>query len=73
MRVWPGLIGLIVLLVGSFPVQSSDLVHFRAAGLERFDEAPDLPNLSLPDPDGTPVALRSLRGKVVLLNFWTTW
>ncbi len=62
-------------LLGGFvlPAQGSNLAHFQAAEIERFEDNPELPNLSLPDLDGKPVSLRSLRGKVILLNFWTTW
>ncbi len=62
-------------LFGSFvlPAQGSTFTYFQAAELERFEDAPELPNLSLPDLDGKPVSLRALRGKVILLNFWTTW
>jgi len=31
------------------------------------------PDFTVPDPDRGPVSLNSLRGKVVLLNFWATW
>lgn len=31
------------------------------------------PDFTLKDLSGNPVALSSLRGKVVLLNFWATW
>ncbi len=31
------------------------------------------PDFRLPDLDGGEVALASLRGKVVLVNFWATW
>lgn len=31
------------------------------------------PNIELPGPDGKPFSLKSLRGKVVLLDFWASW
>lgn len=31
------------------------------------------PDFTLPDLDGKPVSLSSLKGKVVLVNFWATW
>jgi thiol-disulfide isomerase/thioredoxin len=36
-------------------------------------ERPEIPPFTAPDLDGTPVSLASLRGKVVLINFWATW
>lgn len=31
------------------------------------------PEINLNDPDGKPIALSSLKGKVVLLDFWASW
>ncbi|QEC52939.1 peroxiredoxin [Anseongella ginsenosidimutans] len=31
------------------------------------------PEILLPDPDGKEIALSSLRGKVVLVDFWASW
>lgn len=31
------------------------------------------PEINLNSPDGTPIALSSLKGKVVLLDFWASW
>jgi cytochrome oxidase Cu insertion factor (SCO1/SenC/PrrC family) len=31
------------------------------------------PAFSLPDLNGTPVRLADLRGRIVMLYFWTTW
>ena len=31
------------------------------------------PELVLPDPDGTPVSLSSLKGSMVLIDFWAAW
>ncbi|MCC6818614.1 MAG: AhpC/TSA family protein, partial [Bacteroidia bacterium] len=39
-------------------------------GVEMGDMAPDI---DLPQPDGTTLKLSSLRGKVVLIDFWASW
>ena len=39
-------------------------------GLNIGDEAP---NLEFKNPDGSAVSLKSLRGKVVLIDFWASW
>jgi thiol-disulfide isomerase/thioredoxin len=31
------------------------------------------PEINLPDPKGTPIALSSLKGKYVLVDFWASW
>jgi len=36
-------------------------------------EAPPAPDFALIDLSGNEVSLSDLRGKPVLLNFWTTW
>jgi hypothetical protein len=53
--------------------QADDTTHFQAMGLVRFAEAVEFPPLSLPDLTGKEVQFQSVRGKVILLNFWTTW
>ena len=46
----------------------------RAAGvLTRWTGPPAAPLVDLFTPEGTPLTLASLRGKVVLVNFWATW
>ena len=42
----------------------------RIKGLAVGEEAPDF---TLNDPEGKPVALSSLRGKFVLIDFWASW
>ena len=42
----------------------------RVSGLSIGEEAPDF---TLNDPEGKPVALSSLRGKFVLIDFWASW
>src|SRR4029453_16205525 len=46
---------------------------FEAAQLERFPRAIPMPEVSLPDLEGQKMSLRSLKGQVVLMNFWSTW
>ena len=31
------------------------------------------PDLSMPDPNGTPISISSFRGKYVLVDFWASW
>jgi len=40
---------------------------------ESKDESKPEPELTLKDLDGKDVSLESLKGKVVLVNFWATW
>jgi hypothetical protein len=46
---------------------------FEAAQMERLPRPIPLPEISLPDLEGQKMSLRSLKGQVVLMNFWTTW
>ena len=63
----------LVMLPGVLPTQADDAAHFQAMSLVRFAEAVELPPISLPDLTGKEVRFHSFRGKVILLNFWTTW
>lgn len=40
---------------------------------KRLSVGYEAPELMLNDPDGKPIALSSLRGKVVLIDFWASW
>ena len=46
---------------------------FEAAQMERLPRPIPIPEVSLPDLEGQKTSLRSLKGQVVLMNFWTTW
>jgi hypothetical protein len=58
---------------GVVGAQGADSAPFQAMQLIPLSKVVALPNVSLPDLGERQVALRSFRGKVVLLNFWTTW
>lgn len=47
--------------------------HNRVEKMNRFRMGSEVPEISLPDPDGNVVPLSSLRGQVVLIDFWASW
>src|SRR5438874_689501 len=52
----------------------SDLAHAPAAGtVKLLKERTEIPAFSAPDLEGRVVSTATLRGKVVLINFWATW
>jgi len=46
---------------------------FETLRLTRLGGSDPAAEFSVSTPDGSPLALGALRGKVVLLNFWATW
>ncbi len=46
---------------------------FAPMEVQPYDPAKPAPAFALPDLQGNTVRLESLRSKVVLLYFWTTW
>ena len=48
-------------------------VRQQAKNNENLQIGKVAPEISLPNPDGTVVPLSSLRGKVVLIDFWAQW
>jgi thiol-disulfide isomerase/thioredoxin len=64
----------VVALIGAMGAQPKVSPSVAA---ESTDMAPEVgklaPTFSLATPEGAPVSLASLRGQVVLVNFWATW
>jgi cytochrome oxidase Cu insertion factor (SCO1/SenC/PrrC family) len=57
-------------LVGPALAEGPD---FKSMKIQAYQPPKPAPELSLPDLDGKTVRLADLRGKVVLVFFWTTW
>ncbi len=60
-----------VLPLWGLPVAAAD--PMSDAGIFRFLEKKNALGFDLEDLEGKQVALKDFRGKVVLLDFWTTW
>ena len=73
---WASAVGQRVQVTGHTRSERGDLV-FRASVLIAVDPPPldpdGLPELALEDLAGTRRQLRSLRGRVLVVNFWATW
>ena len=52
---------------------TSDQDLMASMNITRIAESPKAPDFVLQDLEGKSVRLSDLRGKVVLINFWTTW
>ena len=63
--------GLALLLVA--PAAPAAGPDFAAMQVQPYNPPKPAPAFALPDLQGKTVRLEDLRGKVVLLFFWTTW
>jgi thiol-disulfide isomerase/thioredoxin len=66
----------VIVVAAHFADKATRLPKTAAASLtktEAKDESKPEPDLTLKDLDGKDVSLESLKGKVVLVNFWATW
>jgi cytochrome oxidase Cu insertion factor (SCO1/SenC/PrrC family) len=52
---------------------TSDQDLMASMNITRIAESPKAPDFVLQDLEGKNFRLSDLRGKVVLINFWTTW
>lgn len=65
------LVGLVALVLASGTAGAAP--DFAAMQVQPYDPPKPAPAFSLPDLDGKAHQLADLRGKVVMLFFWTTW
>jgi cytochrome c biogenesis protein CcmG/thiol:disulfide interchange protein DsbE len=82
-REWAALAVLAALMVGSVLVvrswrerrgQQQEAASARQAGpIQLYRDPVAIPDFTLTDLDGKPIASSALKGKVVLMNFWATW
>lgn len=73
----PLLLALLFLLVASPPSYSKEeaggLDELSSLGVELLEEPTPAPRFSLPSLEGGKVSLGSLKDRLVMLHFWTTW
>lgn len=51
---------------------TKDLIR-KVNGLKRLAVGSEAPELSLPNPEGTTIALSSMRGQYLMIDFWAAW
>lgn len=51
----------------------SVMLEERMAVLESVEVGKTAPDFTMNDPEGNPITLSSMRGKVVLIDFWASW
>lgn len=47
--------------------------HAQVEEMNKFAVGSNVPEIKLPNPNGEEIALSSLRGKIVLIDFWASW
>jgi cytochrome oxidase Cu insertion factor (SCO1/SenC/PrrC family) len=70
MRSLPGAVGIVLVAAALGAAATPD---FEAVQIQPYETPRPAPAFTLPDLAGRQVSLADLRGKVVLLFYWTTW
>jgi thiol-disulfide isomerase/thioredoxin len=70
-----GLVGLSFVQVDLFAKTANQELErlFSDMGILQIPPDTDPLEIKLPDPTGRPISLAEFRGKIVFINFWTTW
>jgi len=64
---------LIILFCCISYISSGQIEYSYEQAVEGLEIGNIAPEINLPDPDGNLIPLSSLRGKVVLIDFWAAW
>jgi cytochrome oxidase Cu insertion factor (SCO1/SenC/PrrC family) len=67
------IVALAAIVAVSLAAAAAAAPNFASLQIQPYEPPKSAPAFSLPDLDGKPQTLESLRGKVVLLFFWATW
>ncbi len=70
----PVVLAVILVVMASAPsALGGDKEHFSALRMVRFAKPVSAPDFALKDLEGNRVSFSRFKGKVLLVNFWTTW
>ena len=67
------IVALAAIVAVSLAAGAAAAPNFASLQIQPYEPPKPAPAFSLPDLNGKPQTLESLRGKVVLLFFWATW
>jgi len=61
-------------LYAKYPLDANVVMfHGIVSKMVATTQGQEAPEINLPSPDGTNIALSSLKGKIVLVDFWASW